>query len=70
MYEQTCRAILEEYFKGNFEMLSFIKRDTWSLDINFNINISNEKGVNRFANFQTKEETSETIKLKYKKKDK
>ena len=70
MYEQTCRDILEEYFEGNFELLSFIERYTWSFCINFNCTISNEYEVNRFVDFYTKEETSETIKLKYKKKDK
>ena len=70
MREQTCRDFLGVYFEGNFELLSFIKRDTCSFDINFNCNISNEKGANRFVDFCTKEETSETIKLKYKKKDK
>ena len=69
MDEQTCRDFLEEYFEGNFELLSFIKRDTCSCDINFNSNISNEEGVNRFADFYMKE-TNQTIELKYKKKDK
>ena len=48
MDEQTCKDFLEEYFEGNFELLSFIKRDTCSCDINFNCNISNEEEVNRF----------------------
>ena len=69
MDEQTCRDFLEDYFEGNFELLSFIKRDTCSCDIKFNCNIINEEGVNRFADFFMKD-TNETIKLKYKKKDK
>ena len=69
MDEQTCRDFLEEYFEGNFELLSFIKRDKCSCDINFNCNISNEEEVNRFVNFHKKEK-NEKIKLKYKKKDK
>ena len=64
LYEQTCRDFLEEYFGENFELLSFIKSDTCSFDINFNCNISNEKGINRFLDSYTKEEISETIKLK------
>ena len=58
---------MEEYFEGNFEFLSFIKRFTCSCGINFNCNISNEEGVNRFVDFYMKE-ANETIKLKYKKK--
>ena len=69
MDEQTCKDFLEEYFEGNFELLSFIKRDTCSCDIKFNCNISNEEEVNRFVNFHKKEK-NEKIKLKYKKKDK
>ena len=49
--------------------MSFIKRDTCSCDINFNCNVSNKEEVNRFVDFYMKE-TNETIKLKYKKKDK
>ena len=69
--EQTCRFFffLEEYFEGNSELLCFIKRDTCSCDINSSCNISSEEGVNRFGDFYM-EETNETIKLKYKKKDK
>ena len=48
MDEQTCRDFLEKYFAGNFELLSFIKRDTCSCDINFNCYINNAEGVNRF----------------------
>ena len=33
--------------KGTLK-LSFIKRDTCFCDINFNCNINNEEGVNRF----------------------
>ena len=51
MDEQTCRDFLEKYFEGNFELLSFIKRDTCPRDIHFNCNISNEEGVNRFVDF-------------------
>ena len=50
-------------------MESFINDNTCSCGINFNCNVSNEEGVNRFVNFYMKE-TNETIKLKYKKKDK
>ena len=50
MDEQTCKDFLK-YFEGNFELLSFIKRDTCSCDINFNCDISNEEGVNRFGDF-------------------
>ena len=66
MDEQSFRDFLEEYFEGNFELLSFIKRETCSCDINFSCNISNEEGVNRFLDFCMKE-TNETIKLKHKK---
>ena len=59
IYEQTCWDILEEYFEGNLELLSFIKTDTCSFEVTFNCNLSNEKGVNRFANFYTKGETRE-----------
>ena len=52
---KTCRDFLEEYFEGNFELLSFVKRDTCYFDINLNCNISNEKEVNRFVDFYTKE---------------
>ena len=69
MDEQTCRDFLQEYFEGNFELLSFIKRNTCSCDINFNCNISNKEEVNRFVDFYMKE-TNETIALKCKKKDK
>ena len=69
MNEQICRSFLEEYFEGNLELLSFIKRDTCSCDINFNCNISNEERVNRFINFYMKEKTGK-IKLKYNKHDK
>ena len=69
MDEQTCRDFSEWYFEGNFELLSFIKRNTCSCDINFNCNISNEEEVNCFVDFYMKE-TNEKIKLKYKKKDK
>ena len=69
--EQTCRdpRDWEEYFEVNFDLLSFIKRETYSCDINFNCNINNGEGVNCFVSFYMKE-TNETIKLKYKKKDK
>ena len=69
MDEQTCRDFLEEYFEGNFELLSLSKRDICFCDINFNCNISNEEGVNHFVDFYMKE-TNKVIKLKYKKKDK
>ena len=69
MDEQACRDFLQEYFDENFELLSLIKRDTYSCDINFNCNISNEEEVNRFVNFYKKEK-NEKIKLKYKEKDK
>ena len=69
MNEQICRSFLEEYFEGNLELLSFIKRDTCSCDINLNCNISNEERVNRFINFYMKEKTGK-IKLKYNKNDK
>ena len=61
MYEQTCRDSRdwEENFKGNFELLSFIKRDN-SCDINFNCNINNEERVNRFVDLYMKE-TNKTI---------
>ena len=52
---KTCRDFLEEYFEGNFELLSFVKRDTCSFDINLNCSISKEKEVNRFVDFYTKE---------------
>ena len=55
MDEQTCRDFLEEQFEGNFELLSFIKRNKCPCDINFNFNISNEEGVNRFVDFYIKE---------------
>ena len=48
MDEQACRDFLQVYFDENFELLSLIKRDTCSCDINFNCNISNEEEVNRF----------------------
>ena len=69
MDEQTSRDFLEEYFEGNFDLLSFIERDTCSCGTNFDCSISNEEGVNRFVDFYIKE-TNEKIKLKYKKKDK
>ena len=73
MDEQTCRYSLEQYFEVNFELLSFIKFDTCSCDINFkcdiNFNMINDERVNHFVNFQMKE-TNETIKLRYKEKDK
>ena len=31
----------EEYFEGNFELLSFIKCEIYSCDINCNCNINN-----------------------------
>ena len=71
MDEQTCSDSRhwEEYFEGNFELLSFNKRATCSCDIYFNCNVNNEEGVNRFVDFYMKE-TNKTIKLKYKKKNK
>ena len=45
MNEETHRDFLEKYFEENFELLSFIKRDICSCDINFNWNISNEEAV-------------------------
>ena len=69
MGEQTCRDFLEKYFQGNFELLSFIKRDKCSCDINFNCNVNNEERVNRFVDFYMKE-TNAAIKLKYKKSNK
>ena len=42
-----------------------MKPDTYSFDTNFNCNINNEEGVNRFVDYYMKE-TNETIKLKYK----
>ena len=36
MDEQTCRDFLEKYFDGDFELLSFIKHDTFFCDINSN----------------------------------
>ena len=68
MNEQTYRDFLEDLFEGNFELLSFIKADTCSCDINFNCNISNEDKINRFADFYIKE-TNETVNSKHKKKD-
>ena len=63
MDEQTCRDSRdwEEYFEGNFQLLSFIKPDTYSFDTNFNCNINNEEGVNRFVDYYMKER-NETIK--------
>ena len=63
MDEQTCRDFLEGYFEGKFDLLSFIKRDPRSCDINFNCNISHEEGVNFFVDFYMNE-TNKTIKLK------
>ena len=42
---------------------------TYSCDIDLNYNINNEEGVNSVVDFYI-EETNETIKVKYKKKDK
>ena len=67
MNEQTYRDFLEDLFEGNFELLSFIKADTCSCDINFNCNISNQDKINRFADFYIKE-TNETVNSKQKKK--
>ena len=58
---KTCRDFLEEYFEGKFELLSFVKRDTCSFDINLNCNISNEKEVNRFVEFYTKEKKAKRL---------
>ena len=71
MDEQTCRDSRdqEQYFEGNFELLSFIKHDTYSYDINFDCNTNNDEGVNRFVDFYMKE-ANKTIKLKHKKNDK
>ena len=69
MDEKTCKELLEEYFEGNFKLISFVHRSENSCDINFDCEIYDEDGVNRFVDYYMKE-TSETIKLKYKKKDK
>ena len=37
MDEHTCRDFLEQYFKENFELLSFIKCDTCSFDVNLRL---------------------------------
>ena len=58
---KTCRDFLEEYFEGNFELLSFVKRDTCSFDINLNCSISKEKEVNRFVDFYTKEKKAKRL---------
>ena len=54
MDEQTWED-WEEYFEGNFELLSFIKCEIYSCDINCNCNINNQEGVNRFVDFYMKE---------------
>ena len=66
MDEQTCRDFPEEHFEGNFELLSFIKRDTCSCDTNFNCNISNEEGVNRFGDFHKRNKQNEQTKIQVK----
>ena len=68
MGKQTCKYFLEKSVGGNFQLLSFIKRDTFSCDMKFNCNIGNEEGLSRFVSFYMKE-IKETVKLKYKKND-
>ena len=69
MNESTFKEFLDEYFEENYELLSFVKIDIGSLDVSFKCNISCEEEVKSFVDVYMKE-TNETIKLKYKQKEK
>ena len=67
MEEDILKDLLQDYFKDNFNIVSYVKKGN-ECTANINCNIFSLSDVDRFIKFYTKE-TNETLKLKFRKKE-
>ena len=67
--KKLYKELFSDFFGDKFDLISYAKQDSGGFEIRFNCNIRTENGMVEFVGYYMSE-TNETIKQKFKSKDK